>query len=278
MIVQHKDAAEPQYNDDHHGAEELAHGVGHGLADVDAHDVVAIVRVHLVEAAVHLLLGTEGLDDAQAAQRLLHLAHGVAPEGLGLHALALELAPHQAHEPSEDGHEDDGEERELPGDKEQRAEVDRDEDRVLEQHVERRHDARLHLLHVAAHAGNDVALALLAEKAQRQGGNLLVELVADVAHHTRTDGDDGGRGKEVGTGLQRRGQGQKQSNEEQRGGLAVVGNESVHKVVQVVHHDALDVAPVPSHPLGRCLGIARLEQYLQDGYERSKREDVQQRR
>ena len=166
--------------------------MSHRLAYVDAHDVVAIVGVHLVETLVHPLLGTESLDDAQAAQRLLHLAHRITPEGLCLDAASLQLAPHEPHEPSEDGHEDDGEQRQLPRHEEQRSKIDDDEDGILEKHVERRHDARLHLLHVATHAGNDVALALLAEESQGQRRNLAIELIADVAHHTRANRDNRG--------------------------------------------------------------------------------------
>ena len=72
----------------------------------------------MVEAAVHLILGTESLDDAQSAQRLLHLAHRVAPERLSLDALLLQAAAHHSHEPAEDGYKDDGEQRELPRDEE----------------------------------------------------------------------------------------------------------------------------------------------------------------
>lgn len=94
MVVKHQHAAEPQHDDNHHRAQKLAHGVCHLLACVDAAYVVAVFRVYLVKAPVHLLLGAEGLDDAQAAQGLLHLAHGVAPQALCLDGLLLELAAH----------------------------------------------------------------------------------------------------------------------------------------------------------------------------------------
>ena len=192
IFGQDERAAKPEHDDDHHRAEKLAHRVGHLLADVHLEDVVAIGVVDLGEARVHLVLRTEGLDDAQAAQRLLHLAHRVAPQGLRLDGLRLQLAAHHAHEPAEDGHEDDGEERQLPTDGQQGGEIDDDQDGILEEHVERGHDRGVDLLYVATHAGDDVALALLAEEAQRERRDLLVELVADVAHHARADGNDGG--------------------------------------------------------------------------------------
>ena len=71
-------------------------------------------------------------------------------------------------------------------------EIEEDQDRVLEEHVERRHDAVLHFLHITAHAGNDISLALLAEETERETVYLLVNLVADVSYDTCTDRYDGG--------------------------------------------------------------------------------------
>ena len=211
LVVQHEHATKPEHDDDEDGAQKLAHGMGRRLADVDTHDVVAIGRIDLVEPAVHLLFGTEGLDDAQSAQRLLDLAHRVAPQGLGLDALRLQLATHIAHQPAHDGHDDEREERQLPGNEDEGRKIRDDEDRILEQHLERRHDGVLNLLHVATHTGNDVALALLREEAKWQCRNLLVELVADVTHHARADRNYRGSREEVGTRLEKSGESQEES-------------------------------------------------------------------
>ena len=72
-------AAKPQHDDYHECAQELAHGVGGLLAYLHAGEVVTVAGVGAVETLVHLLLGAEGLDDAQSAEGLLDLAHGVAP-------------------------------------------------------------------------------------------------------------------------------------------------------------------------------------------------------
>ena len=135
--------------------------MSHLLANVHALHGVAVFVVDVREACVHLLLSAECLHDAQSAECFLHLRHGVAPERLRLYRLLLELSAHEAHEPSEDRHEDDGEERELPRDEDKRSEVERDENRVLEEHVERRHYRALYLLHVARHTRYDVALAFV---------------------------------------------------------------------------------------------------------------------
>ena len=204
LIAQHEDSTEPKHDDNHHRSKELRHWMGKTLTDVHSHDVIAISRVHRVEALVHLLLSTERLDDAQSAQRLLHLTHRVAPQRLCLDGLLLQLASHKPHEPAEQRNEDDCEQRELPRDDEQRDEIDDDENRILEQHVERRHDRIFYLLHITTHACNDIALTLLAEEAQRERSDFLIELIADVAHHTSSYRDDGGRREEIGTRLQRR--------------------------------------------------------------------------
>ena len=113
-VAQHQHATEPQHDDYHHRAQKFAHRMCHLLAYVHPHHVVAIGRIYLVETPVHLLLGTESLDDAQAAKRLFHLAHGVAPQRLGLDGACLKPSAHQSHEPAEDGHKDNGEQGELP--------------------------------------------------------------------------------------------------------------------------------------------------------------------
>ena len=166
--------------------------MSHLLTDVHAHDVVAITAIHLVEAPVHLILCTERLDDAQSAQGFLYHTHRIAPERLRLGALCLQLLSYNTHEPAEWWHKEDGEEGKLPADADERDEIEENENRILEEHIERRHDAVLYFLHITAHSGDDISLALLAEEAQRKRGNLLVELVADIANNTRTDRDDGG--------------------------------------------------------------------------------------
>ena len=84
------------------------------LTDVDPHDVVAVGGVDGVESAVHLAFSAEGLDDAQAAKSLFDLTHRVAPKCLCLDGLRLQFAAYPTHEPSHDGHDDEGEEGELP--------------------------------------------------------------------------------------------------------------------------------------------------------------------
>ena len=275
VVVQHEHAAEPQHDHDHDGAQELAHGVGEHLSRQHPHQVRAVGRVHVVEAAVHLLLGDEGLDDAQSPQRLLHLAHRVAPQGLGLDGVLLQFTAHEAHEPSHDGDDGQREECQLPGYEEQGGEVTDDEDGVLEHHLQAGHDGVLHLVYVAAHAGDDVTLALLAEEAHGQRRDLAVELVAHVAHHACPDGQDAYRCQVVDARLQEGGGSQEQADQQQRRRLAPFGDEAVHVVVHVVHQHLLHVTPVPCHQAGGSLCVARLEQDLQDGYQGCEGEDVQ---
>ena len=104
-------------------------------------------------------------------------------------------------------------------------------------------------MHVAAHAGDDVALALLAEEAQRERRDLLVELVADVAHHARADGNDGGRGQEVGSRLEEGHEGQGRTDDEQHGRRTPGGDVDQRVVVNVVGQDVLQRPVAPGHGL-----------------------------
>ena len=106
--------------------------------------------------------------------------------------MCLQLLSYNTHEPAEWWHKEDGEEGELPADADERDEIEENENRILEEHIERRHDAVLHFLHITAHAGNDISLALLAEETERETVYLLVNLVADVSYDTCTNRYDGG--------------------------------------------------------------------------------------
>ena len=108
----------------------------HLLSYIHALHSQAVVGIDAVEAFVHLVFSAERLDDTQSAECLLNLRHGVAPQILCLDGVLLELASYESHEPSENGHEEEGEYRELPRYEQQCREVGDDEDWILEQHVE----------------------------------------------------------------------------------------------------------------------------------------------
>ena len=176
--------------------------MGGRLTDGDAVQLAPHGPGNPVEAAGHAFLGVEGLDDAQAAQGLLYLRHGVAPERLGFQRAALELFADDAHDPAHDGNEEDGEQRQLPADKEQGAEIEDNQDGVLDQDLDGTGDGILHFLHVTAHAGDDVALLLFGEKADGQAQDLVVNLHADILHNTGADGNHYGRCAEITGGLE----------------------------------------------------------------------------
>ena len=92
----------------------------------------------------------------------------------------LEFAPYIAHKPPHYWHEYEREQGELPTYEYQSGEISHNEYRVLEKHVERRHNRVFHLVDISAHARYDIALALLGEKAERQRHDFLVEEVANV--------------------------------------------------------------------------------------------------
>ena len=150
-----------------HRAEELAHRVRQLLAAHDAHHGAAEALVAPLEALGHVALGAEGLDDTQPAEGLLDLADELAPQRLRLEAIALEALAHTPHNEARQWQDEEDEEREAPAQDEHTAEVDDDEDGVLQQQVEGAHHRVLHLADVPRDACQHITLALFAEEAQR---------------------------------------------------------------------------------------------------------------
>ena len=168
MTVEYKHTTKPQHNYDHDCPQELTHRVGRRLTDVHLHDIITVGRIDLVETTVHLPFSTEGFDNSQTTECLFHLTHRVAPQRLGLDRVLLQFSAYPSHEPSHDGYDDDRKECQLPRDEKQGGKVADNQDGVFEQHLQTRHNRVLDLLHITAHTGNDVTLALLAEEAKRQ--------------------------------------------------------------------------------------------------------------
>ena len=122
----------------------------------------------IVKTSGHLLLCHESLDDTKAAKGFLYLRHGVAPHLLHLQRLAFQLFTYHAHNPSHHRNHRNCKEGELPTYEKQSCKVEGDKDRVLDKHIQGAHDGALHLAYITSHTGDDVAPALLGEKAQRQ--------------------------------------------------------------------------------------------------------------
>ena len=122
---------------------------------------------------------------------------------LYLKRFPLKVLSHDTHHPHHQRGEKDGEGRHLPADHEKGGEVEENQDRVLDEHLDRSRDGILHLLHVTAHPGDDVAFLLLREEAQRKGQDLVVDVHPDVLHHTRPDRHHHGGRAEVASRLQR---------------------------------------------------------------------------
>ena len=207
-------ATEPQDDDDHHRTQELADGMGRTLAHGYAVGDVAILVVDLHEALHHLVLGDEGLDDAQAAQRLLNLAHTVRQAALHKQRAGLQLLAYRTDSPGQQGHHQQGEEGELPAEAYHSAQVNEDEDRVLDHHVQRAADAGIHLVDIGRDAGEDIPLALLGKEAEGQLEYLPVDVLPDVAQDTGAQRHEHSRAAEVGGCLEECEQGQYHAKQE----------------------------------------------------------------
>ncbi len=238
---------------------------------------VAVQIVDTVETFVHLLLGTESLYYAQSAERLLHLAHSVTPQGLHVERLRLELAAHHSHEPSHGGNHGKSEERQLPTDEEQRNNIAHNEDRILEKHVERRHYRCLHLVHVAGDARYDVTLAFVGEETQRQRRYLEVYQIAYVADYSRTYGHDKCRGTEIQARLYQCCENEEQPDGKQCRHRSPAVYHLTNVIVQVAGGPVFQTPVAPSHRACHPV-LVYLEKYLQYGYQCRKRKNVHDRR
>ncbi len=233
-------AAEGEDRHDHHRPEEFADGVGRCLARVHPVDLPAHPVGDALEAVGHLLFCIEGLDDAETAQGFLHLGHGVAPEGLRLQGLALELLADDAHHPDEGGDEGEHDEHHFRAQEHQEPEIQDDQDRVLDKHFDGGGDGGFHLVHVTAHPGDDVTLAFLGEKADGKVQDLVVDAVPDVLDDAGADGDHHGGGPEVAGSLEGREEDHDGAKEQQGRDRPVLGGEVGYQPVGVVHEGVLE--------------------------------------
>ena len=58
--------------------------------------------------------------------------------------------------------------------------------RASDDHIQRRGNRSINLIHIGGDSCHDITLALFAEERQRQTDNLAIDVVADVAYNTRT--------------------------------------------------------------------------------------------
>jgi len=234
-----------------------------------ADHAAAELVVDETETAVHLLLGDEGLDDAQAAQGLLNLCHDLAQSGLNVDGLILQLLAHGTHdEDGGNGHEEH-EQRELPADGEERREADDDGDGLADEVVHTAGNGTLHHLYVGAHADDDVALALRAEEAQRQAQNLVVELGTDVAYDTRGERHHDVHGGPVARTLDDRHDDEQYAHDAQRDEGTIRRNQFLHPGIAVVDDDLL----VQRTPRPLLVGIYRLVYLEQDVQDRNQHDE-----
>ena len=282
VVAEDERSTVPEDDDDRSGAEELTHGVGQLLATVDAVRGAAEGLILCLEALLDLPLGVERLDDAQPTERLLDLTHQRPPLCLPHERLALELLTHLTHRIASHGQEDEDESCQLPTDQEHGREVNQNEDGILEQHVERTHDRGLNLVHVARDARQDVAFALLGEEAERQLGDLAIDLVAHVAHHAGADGDHGVESHVHGQHLEERHHDQRYAEQDERCGAALGLNEVVDVPVEVVlqhtgeRTPCLPVGDRAKRPRGIGVdAVVHLKEDAQDGNDEREGEDVE---
>ncbi len=271
--IQYEPAAEPQYHHYYHGSQKFGHGVRRILAYGHAVHVVAVLLIGLPETVRHLLLCNESLDDAQASEGLVQLGDNVAPTTLHLGRLALEFAAYLAHHPPGKRCDEQHEESKFPTDGNKGDEAHDDGYGLAYHHVHGRHHGTLHALGICTHAGNDVALVLLGEETQGQAQHLVIQLRADVLHHTGAQGHHHCAGGKVAQGLYAGHHHQRRAHDDQRNEGSVLGNEVLHVGIAIVHHHLLiQCAPCPLLVL--IFRTVYLEQNVQYGDEHHKGKDI----
>ena len=253
------------------------------LTAIHTDDRLAVLLVGVTEALIDELLRGEGLDDTQPAECLLDLTDELPPLVLRLEAGALERLPYAPHDEARDGQDEEDEEGELPADDEHRAEVDEDEDRVLQKEIERTHHGVLHLPDVPRDTSQHVTLALFAEEAQRQSQDLCIELIAQVTDDPRADRHEE-EAPEVGsTDLQERHQHQIDTEDDERVGGSLGLDKLGDEVAEVIRHHLLHLRPtrlggevkraegdISRHPL------LDLEEDIEDGHHKGEGHQIEQ--
>ena len=195
-VAQNQRAAEPQHDNDDACTQKLAHGMRQCLAGGYPVDSIAVFVAALIETLHHLVFGNEGFNDTQPAQGFFQLRHGIAPLCLRIQRLPFQFLAYRAHYPAHARKHQQREQRQLPTDGYQCAEIGYNQYRVLYQHIQRTGNGCLHLGNVAAHAGYDIAFPFFGKETQRQVQHLIIYLRTDVAHHARAERNHhGGRGE-----------------------------------------------------------------------------------
>ena len=188
MIAEDQQSSEPEDHSYERRSEELREGVRQIIAAVDAVEGSACSVNKRRKAYAQFALGVESFDDPQAEEGLVDSREDLRVLLLSLLRCTFETPPDTSDEEDRDGHEEQDEESELPGDDEEGDEVHEDHDRVLEEYIQRRHDRRLHLVDIIGHAGYHIAPPCLREIPHREREYLVVELLPQVAQNARADG------------------------------------------------------------------------------------------
>ena len=144
----------------------------------------------------------ECLDNAQAAECLLDGRHQRAPLLLSHERRALQPLAYAPHHESSHWQQHKHKNRQLPTNHNHHAKTHDNHYRILEHHIERRHNGVFHLSHVARHTRHNVALALAREEADGKAQNLVVDKIADVAHDSRTNRNQEIEAEICGAGLE----------------------------------------------------------------------------
>ena len=122
-----------------------------------AHSVEHLVFA--VETVFHLAFGVECLDYSQSSQSLFDVRHQESPLVLRVERLALQSLAYTTHYKAGKRQQNKDKHGQLPRQVNHHGQAADYHDRILEEHVERRHDGIFDFGHVTRHTGHDIAFA-----------------------------------------------------------------------------------------------------------------------
>ena len=185
-----------EYEDDAHGrdAEEFAHRRSQLLAARHREGQPGQIGVQVVELLLDIIHGVVALDDLDARKGLVERRYQLAHALLARAGRVAQAFDDAADDEGHHGQKQHREEGQLPRYGDHHHRIADDEERLAESHLQGVGDAELHHADVGGDFRNDVALALVAEKADVHVHHLREHLVAHalqragahVLHRPRT--------------------------------------------------------------------------------------------
>jgi len=146
----------------------------------------------------------------------------------------------------------------LPADDNHPDQVNADENRVLEKHIQRTHYRCFYLIYISGYTRQDIPFAFFREEPERKLGDFPVDLIAYVAHYACPDGNHHKKrqihGRHFEEGHYHEEDSQNDKGERTSLGLNQIADKPEEIVLQKLR-DFFQGFPIAEVPHNRCVGI-----------------------